>query len=300
MNNTSIIECKGLTKRFSGNNIALNQISFKIHTGEKVILLGANGAGKTTTLRLLLGLDEPSEGSVTLNHRNPCDLEARRNIGVTPQQSDFIDELTVMEILEFVGGHYSRTFTQQELIEFFLLNDFKNKKSTTLSLGQKRRLALALAFINKPKIVFLDEPTVGLDVESRLHIWSFIKDYISKIDITLLLTTHYLEEAEILAERVIFLQNGKILSDCSVRQFKLHLSQTRVEFKCDEVFCKEKFVDLASNIKNHENKFILYSNNSDKVVRKLIQLEIPFYNLQIYQPSLEDAYLAWQQKEALC
>jgi len=294
----SIIQCNYVTKRYE-KNTAIQDLSFHINSGEKVMLLGANGAGKTTTLRLLMGLATPNEGVIMLNQLNPTNPAARKNVGITPQESDFSDELTVIETIEFVRYHYNNTFTINELIEFFLLEKFKKQRTVQLSLGQKRRLALALAFVNKPEIIFLDEPTVGLDVESRLQIWSFINNYIKNEKITLLLTTHNLEEADVLVDRIIYLHSGRIKSDCSKEEFKSHLSKVKVVFYCDSIFNSEQFSAITDLIERDKNQVIIHCRDSDLVLRKLVGLNIPFYQLQIDRPQLEDAYLHWQKKETV-
>jgi len=210
MNIKPVIQLNAIEKK-SKDKLIIDKLSLSIYPGQIVALLGGNGAGKTTLMRLMVGLEKPCKGTVLLNNLSPSHPKARGNIGVVPQVSQFIEELTIKEKIQWISKHYSNKYSLRFIIDNFLLSNLINKKIVYLSEGEKRRLSLALAFIGKPKIIFLDEPTVGLDNESREFFWKFLKNY-HKSDISIVLTTHYFEEAKALANTMFFIDNGKIVN----------------------------------------------------------------------------------------
>lgn len=197
----------------------INNISLEIFSGSIVSLLGVNGAGKSTLIKLMLGLEQATRGKIYLYGLNPCMPSARKNIGVVPQVNCYIDELTGKETLQFIAKHYKQTHSIDELIDLFNL-DFIHKKTAVLSEGQKKQLSLATGFIGCPQLIFLDEPTVGLDIQARIKLWGIIRSYRDK-GATVILSTHYLEEAEALADRVLVLQDGVIRADGTVNKIKI-------------------------------------------------------------------------------
>jgi ABC-2 type transport system ATP-binding protein len=202
---------RNVTKRF-GSLVALEHVEIELRFGEVLALLGRNGAGKTTALSVLLGLRRPDLGRVELLGRDPTRLEARAAIGVTPQEASFPLTLRVGEIVELVREHFPSPAPVPELLARFRLTDHVRRQAGGLSGGERRRLAVALAFAGQPRAVFLDEPTSGLDPESRRWVWDELAAYASAGG-TVLLTTHYLEEAERLASRVVLLAQGKVTAD---------------------------------------------------------------------------------------
>lgn len=178
-----------------------------VREGETHALLGPNGAGKTTAFSLLLGLRRPDSGTVTLLGRNPRRPVTRQGVGAMPQEPAFPEKLRVAEVLDFVRAYFPDTWPTGELLERFGLADLARRETGGLSGGQKRRLAVATAFAGKPRLAVLDEPTTGLDVEARRAVWDEVRAYV-RAGGTVLLTTHYLEEAEALAGRVTFIHRG--------------------------------------------------------------------------------------------
>lgn len=209
-------ELRSVTKRFGAVN-ALDGVDLRIGQGEVLALLGPNGAGKTTALSLLLGLRRPDAGSAELFGRDPRDPSARAHVGATPQDSGFPPTLRVAEIVDLVRAHFTDPAPGEELLVRFGLSDLRRRQAGGLSAGQRRRLALALAFAGRPRAVFLDEPTVGLDVEARLAAWGQIEQYAAGGG-TVLLTTHHLEEVERLASRVVLLARGRVVAAGSVAE----------------------------------------------------------------------------------
>lgn len=214
----SALAFRGVEKRF-GAKVALAPLDLTIEEGELVALLGPNGAGKTTLVSLVTGLRRPSRGDVRLFGRDPRDWRARAHLGTTPQQMDFPPTLRGREILDLARAHAVAPPTLAELAERFELDDLLHVQNGSLSGGQRRRLALALAFANAPALVVLDEPTTGFDVASRRGAWAAITAFAAAGG-TVLLTTHYLEEADALADRVIVLARGEVVADGSPQSLK--------------------------------------------------------------------------------
>jgi ABC-2 type transport system ATP-binding protein len=199
-----------VTKRF-GPVVALDHVDLELQAGEILALLGPNGAGKTTGLSILLGLRRADSGRAELFGEDPRRPEARAPIGVTPQEAGFPPTLRVGEIVDLVRAHFSSPAPTSELLERFGLAAIGHRQAGGLSGGEQRRLAVALAFAPRPRAVFLDEPTAGLDVEARRAVWRELETYVARNG-TVLLTTHYLQEAEALASRVVLLARGRVVA----------------------------------------------------------------------------------------
>lgn len=212
MNNA--IEIKNLCKTF-GTKKAVDNLSLEIKEGELFSLLGVNGAGKTTTIKMLCGLCSATSGDATLEGFSITNesLKVKEIINVSPQETAIAQNLTVKENLEFIAGIYGASKEEQKakaqkMIADFNLEEFQNQRAKTLSGGWQRRLSIAMALISEPKILFLDEPTLGLDVLARRELWNVISALKGKI--TIILTTHYLEEAEALSDRIGIMKDGKL------------------------------------------------------------------------------------------
>lgn len=207
------IEISNLTKKFK-EKIAVNNISLKIKEGELFALLGTNGAGKTTTIKMLSTLILPTSGEVKINGLDVIKdrQKVKEILNVSPQETAIAPNLSVKENLEFMAGVYQIKNKEEkikELISMFKLDDVLNQKAKTLSGGWQRKVSIAMALINDPKILFLDEPTLGLDVIARKELWSVIEKQKNKM--TIILTTHYMEEAESLSDRVGIMAGGNLI-----------------------------------------------------------------------------------------
>ena len=208
------IEIQNLTKRF-GDKTVVDSLNFSIREGELLALLGVNGAGKTTTVRMLAGLLPPDGGDALLLGKSIVrqSAEARRFLALSPQESAVAPKLTVQENLEFIAGIYgadkaaAREKTAAALAEFHL-SEYARTRAKNLSGGWQRRLSIAMALITEPKILFLDEPTLGLDVLARRELWALVNGLKGRVSV--ILTTHYMEEAEALADRIAILSQGKL------------------------------------------------------------------------------------------
>ena len=219
MNGNTVIKISGLTKEYSGVK-AVDGLNLEIMEGELFALLGVNGAGKTTTIRMLTGLSEPTGGTAELfgkDIRRDID-KIKPLVGISTQDTAVADNLTVEENLRFMAGVYfpgkenkKKVDTRvKEVIATFGLEEVKNRKAKTLSGGWQRKLSIAMAVIGEPKVLFLDEPTLGLDVLARRELWKAVE--ILKKSTTIILTTHYMEEAEALADRIAVMIKGHLAS----------------------------------------------------------------------------------------
>ncbi len=207
-----MIEAKNLTKKFK-DKTAVDSINLKIEKGELFSLLGTNGAGKTTTLKMLSFLSHPTSGEIIIDGKSAKESsdEIKEIINLSPQETAIAPNLSVLENLEFMAGVYgikNKNEKINELVKIFNLDGILKQKAKTLSGGWQRKLSIAIALINEPKILFLDEPTLGLDVISRRELWEIIQSF--KNNITIILTTHYMEEAEKLSDRIGIMANGKL------------------------------------------------------------------------------------------
>lgn len=207
------IETKDLIKKYK-DKIAVNGINLEIKQGELFALLGTNGAGKTTTIKMLSGLILPTSGDITIENMNMKKdiFKIKEILNVSPQETAIAPNLTVKENLEFMAGVYqikNKNEKIDELIKQFRLDEVLNKKAKTLSGGWQRKVSIAISLINDPKILFLDEPTLGLDVIARKELWKVINSLKGKI--TIILTTHYMEEAESLSDRIGIMANGNLV-----------------------------------------------------------------------------------------
>ena len=217
----NIITIDNVCKNYKSKK-ALDNVSLSIRQGELFGLLGVNGAGKTTLIKILCGLTRKTSGTITINNFN-LDKEIdkiKEIIDISPQETSVANNLTVKENLEFFANIYNNNDvkTINEIIDIFNLNEVLNQRAKTLSGGYKRRLSIAIALISKPKILFLDEPTLGLDVFARRELWNIIKKL--QKNITIILTSHYLEEIENLCDRVAILSNGKLLQTGTIEEIK--------------------------------------------------------------------------------
>jgi ABC-2 type transport system ATP-binding protein len=207
-----IISVRNLTKNY-GQFEAVKSISFEVHEGEIFGLLGPNGAGKSTTLEIIETLRDKTSGEVVVNGFNLDEdpNEIKKIIGVQLQASGFYPGLTLTELITLFSGLYNRDVDPQALLHTVNLEDKAKNKYKELSGGQKQRFSIATTLINKPKIIFLDEPTTGLDPQARRNLWELITD-IRKQGTTIILTTHYMDEAEVLCDRVAIIDSGKIIA----------------------------------------------------------------------------------------
>ncbi|MCF6475492.1 ABC transporter ATP-binding protein [Nonomuraea sp. MG754425] len=276
-----------------GDVLALDRVSLDIRAGELVGLLGPNGAGKSTLINLFVGLRRPTSGTVELLGGSPLDAAVRRGIGVTPQETGLPETLRVGEIVDFVSAHFPDREPKGELLARFGLDDLVKRQIGGLSGGQRRRLAVALAFAGKPRLVFLDEPTTGLDVEARRSLWEGIRSF-HQDGGTVLLTSHYLEEIEALAERVVVVGSGRVLADDTVRAVRGIVGVRHVSLVADDL----PELPGVLGTERAEGRISLMTTDPDQLVVELVRSGVPFSGLEIRPTTLEEAFLALTSKES--
>jgi len=267
----SYLRLDGVAKRY-GSVDALRDATFSIDAGEIVAVLGPNGAGKTTALEIALGLRAADAGTATLFGGSPKDLAMRRRLGATPQQSGFPDALRPREIAQAVAAHYPHPADVDETLAAFGLDVLAHRRTGELSGGEQRRLALALAFVGAPDLVVLDEPTTGLDVESRRALWDRIRA-LSGGERAVLFTTHYLEEAEASATRVVVIDGGEVRFDGTPASLRERFGVRRVSYT------------------GPDGPVAVATGDTDDYVRALVRSGVAFSELRIATTSLEDAFV---------
>jgi ABC-2 type transport system ATP-binding protein len=287
-----MIDVKNLHKRF-GTIVAVDGVSFRIARGESFGLLGPNGAGKSTTLNMIIGIIQPDQGAIQINGRlDPRSIETRRVVGVAPQALALYDELTAVENLRFLGKLYGYSGTKLKArvdwaLEFSELTDRCKSRVETYSGGMKRRLNMACALIHEPQVLLLDEPTVGVDPQSRNHIFDRIEQLKAE-GRTIIYTTHYMEEAERLCDRVAIMDHGKLLDLGTVDEMvERHGGMSTVE--CQLTAAPEN-VTLPGTVDDGVLQFS--SDNPIGEISRLTSEGVQFASLKLTQPGLEGVFLA--------
>jgi len=235
MRNQPIITVSQLTRKF-GDFVAVSGISFEVKAGQIFAFLGPNGAGKSTTIKMLTTLLQPTSGSISINGYDPTENqdEVRKSFGIVFQDPSLDDELTAYENMEFHGVLYNvpknlRTSRIQELLSIVDLWERKDSQVKTFSGGMRRRLEIARGLLHHPKIFFLDEPTLGLDPQTRNQMWKYIMQLNKKENITVFFTTHYMEEAERIAQEIAVIDHGKIIAQGTVDTLKKQTNAKSLE-----------------------------------------------------------------------
>jgi ABC-2 type transport system ATP-binding protein len=277
------------TKKY-GSVEALKGVSLDIELGDVVAMLGPNGAGKTTSISLLLGLRKPTSGKALLFGLKPDDLNARSRVGVMLQESGIPTVLKVRELVDLFRSYYPKPMARDRAIAMAGLDEKANAQVKELSGGQKQRLYFALAVCGDPEVLFLDEPTVGMDVEGRRSFIERIAEFI-QMGRTVVLTTHYLEEADQLAKRVIVIDRGVVIADASPQEIKSRVAGKRVRFAA--VLTEKDLEGLpvsASTIQDHRVQ--LLTNQPEAVLRELFRRGVEISDLEVAGADLEDAFIS--------
>ncbi len=294
------IEVRGLTKNY-GNLQAVKGIDFEVREGEVFGLLGPNGAGKTTTVEILEGLRLRSGGHVSVLGFDPSvqSKQLKDRIGVSLQSTNLPDKIKVREALELFGSFYSRALNGEELLRRLELWEKQDSYYSKLSGGQKQRLVLALALLNDPQVLFLDEPTAGLDPQARYQIHELIQD-LRRERRTILLTTHYIEEAEKLCDRVAIMDAGEIIAIGRPHEIKSRtLGQSIIEIRCEQMLPNRELPqwDHADKIVIEDDRKVLtvFSKRPARalidVVKWIDHQGIDVSDVHLRQPSLEDVFI---------
>ncbi len=290
---TQVAELHDVYKSY-GPVQALSNVSLQIRAGEVLALLGPNGAGKTTAISLLLGLMRPSKGEVKLFGSDPQSLASRSRTGVMLQISGVPETLKVKEHLELYRSYYPNPLSLKEVLESSNLIGLENRLYGKLSGGQKQRVHLALAICGNPDLLFLDEPTTGLDVVSRRGVWEQIRNFTNQ-GRTIVLTTHHLEEADALADRVVVIHHGRIIADGTPSEIKAKTSGRRIRLVTKLEPAWIEGLQGVTSVRRDGVVLEILSSNAEGVVRELLANDTSLTDLEVSSAGLEDAFLALTQ-----
>lgn len=289
---TILAKTTALTRRYA-DMTAVDNLSLEIPAGQVLGLLGPNGAGKTTLINLLVGLRRPSSGTIEVCGGDPRAEATRKVIGVTPQETALPPNWRVKELIDFVSAHFPDPAKSGELLDRFGLTTLADRQAGGLSGGQQRRVAVALAFAGRPRLVFLDEPTTGLDVEARRTLWDGIRSFHADGG-SVVLTSHYIDEVEALADRVVVIDQGRILADGTVAQMRERVRLKRVTL----TGAKLPALTGVSSVENDGDRTHLLTPDAVALIRQLAVSGATFDDIEIESASLEDAFLALTGKES--
>ena len=279
---TTALEVKNINKKYK-NKVVLNDINFSIQSGEIVALIGKNGAGKSTLINISTKLIQQDSGQSKIFEKEKFD---RNLIGVMMQENISLDRITVKEIIKLTRTYYRNPVSYQAILALSELQNYINHPMDKLSGGQKRKLQFALTLAGNPDLIFLDEPTVGMDAESRTKFWERI-DELKKQGKTFLITSHYLEELEKVANRFIFLHNQRIIFDGSLAEMGKQLKKVQVTFNSElikDIFNKLPAVLRVSELNHH---YTLITSDVNSLITQLVPYLSAIDNLEIRQQNLD-------------
>ena len=269
---------------------ALDGIDLELRAGELLAVLGPNGAGKTTAIGLLLGLVRADAGSVALFGQSPGALGARRGIGVMLQSAGIPDTLQVRELLDLTRSYYAAPRSVADCVAMAGLDGLMRRRYGKLSGGQQRRVQFALAICGRPQLLFLDEPTTGLDIEARQGLWRAIRELVAQ-GCGVLLTTHYLEEAEALADRVVVVNGGRVIAQGSVRAIRARVVQRRI--RCVSTLDPVDIArwPLVRSAARSDGRIEIVADAAEAVVRRLLADDPALEELEVQRAGLADAFV---------
>jgi ABC-2 type transport system ATP-binding protein len=292
------IEVHGLLKRY-GQTVAVDGLTFNVTAGEIFGLLGPNGAGKTTAVECLLGLRTPEAGEIRLLGMTHADQShaIRACLGVQLQSTGLLPQLTVREQVQFFADLFPRALPVDDVIARVGLADIAKRATRALSGGQRQRLAVALALVNDPHLLFLDEPTTGLDPQARRALWEVVRD-LRRAGKTVLLTTHYMEEAEQLCDRVAIMDHGRIIElGTPMALIHNYFHETAIEFTAPAGASRDCLTALpaVSQTRFENGQVTLYSTDVPRTMAALFELAsasvLAFHDMAVRQATLEDVFL---------
>jgi ABC-2 type transport system ATP-binding protein len=296
MNDSCLAELSSVTKRF-GKTVALDHFDLNVERGELLAVLGPNGAGKTTAISLLLGLQQPDSGSVRLFGQQPGSMEPRRHVGVMMQEAALAPELRVCEQIDLVASYYPDPLTQSDAMEITGTAPLRRRLYGKLSTGQKRQVQFALAIVGRPQLLFLDEPTVGLDLQSREIVWATLRRLVGA-GCSIVLTTHYLEEAEALADRVVVMARGRVIAAGTVSEMRALVVRKRIT-------CRTRLntADISGwpdvqTVACDRQGMHITASNTENVVRLLLAADENLQDLEVQRAGLAEAFTELTQENA--
>jgi ABC-2 type transport system ATP-binding protein len=290
------VEVEHLTKRY-GDLAAVDDVSFEVPHGQLLAVLGPNGAGKTTTLEMLEGFIAPTSGHVRVLGADPHrgNRAWRARVGLVLQSTSLDAELTVREVISLFAQLYPAPWRVRDVLELVDLTDDAETRVGSLSGGQRRRVDVAIGIVGRPDVLFLDEPTTGLDPEARRRLWTGVEN-LTSAGTTVVLTTHYIDEADHLAQRVILLSGGRVLADTTPRELRARNGLSTLRYPVPANLAAQLPGPLAQHLGPDGHTLVFRSPDLTAVLSALVgwadQHQIDLAGLEVGPPSLEEAYLA--------
>jgi len=292
----NVAQMRGANKNF-GEVRALVNFDFNVRAGTLTALLGPNGAGKTTAIKLLLGLARPTTGQVSVFGADPAESATRTRVGAMLQVGRVPETLRVREHIDLFSSYYPNPLPMTEVLSIAGLEDLRNRRFGDLSGGQKQRVLFALAICGNPDLLFLDEPTVGLDVEARHLLWQEIRNLLGRGK-TVVLTTHYLEEADALADRVAVINKGSIIAEGTPAEIKSRTAGKKIRCVTQLSLDVIRKIKGVIDVKTDRETTVIQANDPESVLRGLLSLDLEVSGIEVTSAGLEDAFLAVTREDA--
>ena len=293
--NECLAELSGVSKRF-GKVVALDGLELQVRPAELLAVLGPNGAGKSTAISLMLGLQRPDSGAARLFGQSPLNIASRRHIGVMMQEVALAPELRVREQIDLVASYYPDALSADDAMRMTRTTPLAARPYGKLSSGQKRQVQFAMAVVGRPKLLFLDEPTVGLDLPSREMMWAMLRELVRE-GASIVLTTHYLEEAEALADRVVVLAKGRTIASGTVNELSSLVKRKRIS--CATALTAEIVAAWpeVQTVSRDRGRLHITASNADTVVKRLAIADGNFQDLEVHNAGLAEAFTELTQAD---
>ncbi len=280
-----------------GATVALDDVDLTLRPGELLALLGPNGAGKSTAIALLLGLTQPDAGTATLLGGSPLQIRRRRGIGVMMQDVILTYGLRVHELIAQTASYYPNPLGVAETMALTQTQGLAQRVYEKLSGGQKRQVQFAVAVCGRPAVLFLDEPTVGLDIAARENLWATVRQ-LRAAGTSILLTTHYLEEAEALADRVIVLAGGRVVASGTVESMRALVGRRQI--RCDSQLDTAELLQWPGvvSVQRTDQRLTIIATDAEAVLRQLLHADLRIANLEVQRPGLAEAFVELTREAA--
>ena len=293
---TTLARLESVSKRY-GSITALNGLNLSVHAGEILALLGPNGAGKTTAVSLMLNLVEPDSGKVSLFNQDPQELAARQRIGVMLQSAELPETMRVSELIELTQSYYPNLRDLKEIAEMAGIADLLKRPYGKLSGGQQRRVQFAMAICARVEILFLDEPTVGLDIEAREAMWTSLRKLVAE-GCSIVLTTHYLEEAEALANRVMVIAQGSVIAEGSVESIRSRVALRKIRcISSLDTSVINQWPHIDSAVRDGQY-LTIQTMDAESIARRLLDEDAGLTQLEIKRAGLAEAFIELTKEQA--